>query len=337
MDTHEHIEVAVLLATYNGSKYIEQQIRSLAENVKPFTLHWLDDHSADDTRKLVRACVQNANISLREWHQPQHQGLPDSYFQLLECVEADVYLFCDQDDIWQPGKIDATVNYLACHIGSPALCYSDSILYYEGGLKRPCRFSQLRGIKDLARASRQPPTFLCFSPVQAAGHTQGFTRSLREIYLTHRDLARKYAPMHDLWMHDIAVAAGTVHMLVEAPTVLWRQHLDSYCGRAFREPISNRITARWRGLQRFRRIMSRHLQGVALASQTLPAGRERDRLLELAKLVANIDQRQTMSELASLVRRGAKFPRWSVTALLFLACLCSAATSHEPEGRVPVR
>ena len=71
MGTHQGIDVAVLLATYNGSKYVEQQIKSLAENNTPFTIHWLDDHSTDDTRGVLQASARSAGVPLRVWHQPQ--------------------------------------------------------------------------------------------------------------------------------------------------------------------------------------------------------------------------------------------------------------------------
>src|SRR5207249_3722411 len=112
VNTQQHPKVALLLATYNGARFVEPQIRSLKENSVPFTLHWIDDHSTDDTRDAVRASALDSRIDFVEWHQPQHKGYPGAFFQLLECVDADIYLFCDQDDIWQPGKIDATVANL---------------------------------------------------------------------------------------------------------------------------------------------------------------------------------------------------------------------------------
>jgi rhamnosyltransferase len=100
--SQQQLNVAVLLATYNGGEYVDQQIRSLKENATPSTLHWLDDHSSDNTRSAVRASALTMGIPLCAWHQPRHQGVPGAFFQLIECVEADIYLFCDQDDIWQP-------------------------------------------------------------------------------------------------------------------------------------------------------------------------------------------------------------------------------------------
>lgn len=333
MTLRQRVNVAVLLATYNGSRYVAQQISSLSKNATPFTLHWLDDHSVDDTRDVVPTAARNAGIPIQEWHVPQHQGLPGSFFRLLDCVDSDIYLFCDQDDIWQPGKIDSTVEFLASGIESPLLCYSDSILFYEDGSQSPRRLSQVIGTKDLERDLKRPPTLQCFSRVHAPGHTQGLTRGLREIYLTHRNIARKYAFMHDHWMHDIAIATGAVR-LINAPTALWRQHQDSFCA-GLRVSPSNWISELRRSAQLnqlTRRIISRHSQGFLLASETLPAGEHLDRLVELAKLVVCIDQRQSVSKLVKLASHGASFPRWSQTASFFAICLCSSASRNSNDG-----
>src|SRR5690349_5263864 len=87
LETQQHPLVAVLLPTYNGARFVETQIRSLRENERPFTLHWIDDHSNDDTRQVVRDSAATSGIDLREWHQPEHQGWPGTFFQLLECVD----------------------------------------------------------------------------------------------------------------------------------------------------------------------------------------------------------------------------------------------------------
>ena len=97
-------DVAILMATFNGAKYVRQQIESLTENNIPFRLHWIDDLSTDGTREVVYQSAVRSRVTLVEWHQPHHLGYPGTFFQLLEDVDADIYLFCDQDDIWQRAR-----------------------------------------------------------------------------------------------------------------------------------------------------------------------------------------------------------------------------------------
>jgi hypothetical protein len=49
----------------------------------------------------------------------------------MDCADADIYLFCDQDDIWQAGKIDAVVDNLRADVASAVLCFSDPLMFYN--------------------------------------------------------------------------------------------------------------------------------------------------------------------------------------------------------------
>ena len=329
----QDLKVAVLLATFNGARFVEQQIKSLTQNVTPFTLHWLDDHSTDDTRQIVRAAAQG--LTLTEWHQDERQLLPGAFFQLLECVAADIYLFCDQDDIWQPGKIDAAVANLVPDLAVPVLCFSDSLMFYD---------DEPDIVRALSEAyDSRPPKALqesrTFTTVIAPGHTQCFTRPLRELFLRHKSTARAYARNHDAWMYLIANAAGAARMLSNVPTALYRQHdhnvtasLLSRNGKRL-----DRSTLTLKQHQVLRRRTARHAQGFLIAAPTLtgatgavtsPAGApsgKLERLVTLARRVATLDRRQSVTELVSFARSGALWPnkRWAVG--FAVACLWSDA------------
>lgn len=327
--TEQHPKVAVLLCTYNGAHFVELQIRSLIENTTRFILHWLDDHSTDNTREIVRSSAQSAGIELIEWQQSRRLGLPISFFHLLECVEADIYLFCDQDDIWQPGKIDATVNHLLPDLASRVLCFSDTLLFSGGEPETFRPLSDVVGKRKIARAMRQPLTFGMFSPAIPVGHTQGFTRPVRELFLQHRTIAHTHALLHDLWMHDIAVASGTVRMLSNVPTAFWRQHEKSFDSQFGGPGQDGYLRKMWRAAQLFRQLASRHAQGFILAAPTLRPSRHLDVLLELAQLTSTIDQRQSPVELVRLMCRGVTRPILRIQFFISLACLCSDATAAD--------
>jgi len=321
METQNNARVAVLLPTYNGTRYIEPQIKSLKENATPFTLHWLDDHSTDNTREIVRAAARTSRIDLREWHQPQHQGHPGAFFQLLECVDADIYLFCDQDDIWERGKIDATVANLIPDVGTAALCFSQSLIF------RDDQPGVLQGVFEFMGAridvGLQESRLFTFNPAQ--GNTVGFTRPLRDLFLSHKDIARTYAPTHDWWMYLIAVASGKFRMLSEVPTVLYRLHASNTVGVYFGWKGLTHIARKWRLQQANRRWSSRMAQGFCRASVTLPPGPKLDRLLALARVVATLDRRQSPAALVRLALRGALPPGRALSVWLAAACLWSDA------------
>ncbi len=314
--------VAVLLATYNGAPYIGQQIESLAQNVTRFTLHWLDDHSTDETRTVVRQRALRLGIGLKEWHQPERQRLPGAFFQLLESVDADIYFFCDQDDIWQAGKIDTAIADLAPDLDFPVLGFSDSLMFYDDSPDKVRRVSEVFGSqpREAMEESR------VFMTVIAPGHTQCFTRPLRDLYLAHKDVARAYARNHDAWMYLIASAVGSVRLLADTPTALYRQHDANVTAGLLRGGRRlDRRTLTWKQYQALRPRVARHAQGFLLAAPTLAPSQRLERLVALANQVARLDRRQSAAALFRLATAGALWPnrRWALG--FAAACLWSDA------------
>lgn len=322
-DTTRPLDVAVLLATFNGERYVGPQIRSLRENTTSFTLHWLDDHSTDDTRNAVRQAALEAGVPLREWHKPERAGVPGTFFHLLESVEADVYLFCDQDDIWQPGKIDATVATLAPDAASPVICFSDPLMFYED---EPTKFQRLSVVLDMKPpAAVQPSRALMTNP--AAGQSVGLTRPLRDLYISHKEIAWSHAFMHSWWMYLIASASGTTRLMSDAPTTLYRQHGNNVTTPFYarNRRLLEYLASTWQLQRRWRQGMSRQAKGFILASATLVPGPQLDRLLAHAKLVALLDQRQSVASIIRLARSGAMWPSWRRMLWLSASCIWSDA------------
>ncbi len=324
MTTQSQPTVAVLLSTHNGRQHIGAQISSLQKNSVPFALHWIDDHSTDNTRELVREITHAGRIPLVEWHQPTRQGVPGAFFTLMECASADIYLFCDQDDIWQPGKLDATVADLIPDIRSPALVSQDALAFMDG---RP---EELRYISDIVRVgqrqSANPSSVFTFNLAQ--GNTIGLTRPLRDLFLLHRDIARSYAAMHDWWLHLIALASGVSRKLVNAPTTLYRLHAKNTAGLNFDHftwhgALDGR--AMWDLQRSVRRWSARQAQGFCLAAQTLPPGPKLDRMLDLASMVSTLEHRQSPRDIFRLAAQGAFPPLKTWATWLGIACLCCDA------------
>jgi rhamnosyltransferase len=324
MEEGQRVEVAVLLATYNGERFVEEQIRSLAMNITAFNLHWIDDQSSDRTRELVRASCGGVGIRLSEWHDTRRQGVPGAFFHLLERVEADIYLFCDQDDIWQPGKIDSTVLNLSPDIMRPVICFSDPLAFKDGkagGLYRTLDI--LRTPLDVALEESR-----VFMAVVGFGHTEGFTKPLRELFLSHKDIARSHAFMHDMWMYAVALAAGTARLMKDVPTTLYRYHESNasgsfgrWCGSG-----SGHIKTTWNQHQILRRCIARHAAGFILAAPTFPPGPKLDHLLACARLLVSLDRRQSLNSIFRMVRHRVMWPNIRLALGLALVCLCSDAS-----------
>lgn len=125
-------KVAVLLSTYNGEKYIREQIDSLInQTYNNIDIYIRDDGSKDQTLQILKEYKEKySNINLEAG---QNVGFIRSFFKLLDtCDNANYYAYCDQDDVWESDKIEKAVNYLSkADKGTPTLFFSNADYYNE--------------------------------------------------------------------------------------------------------------------------------------------------------------------------------------------------------------
>ncbi|MBQ2937668.1 MAG: glycosyltransferase family 2 protein [Clostridia bacterium] len=104
-------KVDVLMATYNGEKYIKEQVDSiLNQTYKNIQLIISDDCSTDKTREILKQYEQNDNVKI--FYQEKNLGYIKNFEFLLKNVESDLYMLSDQDDVWKEEKIEKSVEKL---------------------------------------------------------------------------------------------------------------------------------------------------------------------------------------------------------------------------------
>ena len=102
----------ILLATYNGAAFLEEQLQSiLKQSYSDWHLYIRDDHSSDGTTAIIQKYVES-NSEKITWIKDDDQGLGASgnFSRLMEQSSAPYVLFCDQDDIWEPDKVELMVK-----------------------------------------------------------------------------------------------------------------------------------------------------------------------------------------------------------------------------------
>ena len=104
-------KIDVLLATYNGEKYLKEQIDSiLNQSYKNIRLVISDDCSKDDTRKILKEYEKDERVELHL--QEKNLGYIRNFEYLLKQVKNDLYMLSDQDDVWLPEKIEKSLETL---------------------------------------------------------------------------------------------------------------------------------------------------------------------------------------------------------------------------------
>ena len=109
------MKIAILLASYKGENYIREQIQSLLEQTVTDTKILIrDDQSPDRTFEIEQEFEKNYPDKIKVMRRTEGKGGSKENFWALcqEAVkmDADYFMFCDQDDVWNPDKIEITLK-----------------------------------------------------------------------------------------------------------------------------------------------------------------------------------------------------------------------------------
>jgi len=166
-------DVEILLSAYNGERYLREQLDSLLalDGIEKIKISARDDGSSDGTCDILREYAEKhaVNITLGE-----HIGLNASMMALLENADCRFFAFCDQDDVWGPGKITAAVAALSAGPETMPRLWGCMEELTGADLKKISMMPVPRYLGDFYNAIVQN---------KLAGHTQVFNRALRDLLL----------------------------------------------------------------------------------------------------------------------------------------------------------
>ncbi len=129
--------ISVAMATYNGAKYIEEQLQSVIDQTYPVDeVIICDDRSSDETKAVVESYIEKNGLTDKIHFEVNEKnlGYASNFMKALRKTDGDYIFFCDQDDIWVPDRIEKMVAVLNEHkeaelIGSefePFKCSEDA-------------------------------------------------------------------------------------------------------------------------------------------------------------------------------------------------------------------
>lgn len=200
--------IYILLSTYNGERYLNEQIESLVNQAGVnYKILVRDDGSKDSTHMILNKWQQRGFLT---WYRGNNIGFAESFMNLvLNAPPADYYAFCDQDDIWLPNKLKTAVEKLELLKSGPQL-YCSNLYIYRNGINEG-KWWKNKPIINLYRGLVQNV---------ATGCTMVFNHALRELVVAHRP---KNLKLHDFWLFHTALLFGDVYF-DENAYILYRQH-----------------------------------------------------------------------------------------------------------------
>jgi glycosyltransferase involved in cell wall biosynthesis len=208
--------ISVVLGTYNGEKYLREQIDSiLCQTYTNIELVIGDDCSTDGTQAILKEFAdknENVHVYLNE----TNLGLIWNFENAVKQAKGEYIAFADQDDIWLPEKIQLLVD----NIGDNMLIYADSAYIDADGRPMGKKISDYRNLisgKNLYALDSE-------SGIWVAAHAMMFRRELLDPALPFTRYIN-----HDGWLAYIAMLKGTILFFPET-LVLYRQHGDNAVG-----------------------------------------------------------------------------------------------------------
>lgn len=102
----------ILISTYNGEEFIKMQLESIInQSYKNWKLCIADDFSSDQTLKIIQE-YSNKDKRITFYKNKKRLGPLISFYKLLKKSNSDYVIFCDQDDIWVPDKLERLFQYI---------------------------------------------------------------------------------------------------------------------------------------------------------------------------------------------------------------------------------
>lgn len=206
--------VSIVLATYNGERFLRQQFDSLlSQTYSNLEIIAVDDNSNDATLSILNEYAANHH-HVKVYVNESNLGFIKNFDKGCSLSTGDLIALCDQDDYWSNDKIEKLVNA----IGTAPMIYSDSYL---------CRHDLQSMNKKVSDVVNCVPFINCLQQAvfcRIYGHATLFTRSLYNASTPF--LA---AIPHDWWLSYTATLHGEIKYLPE-PLVYYRQHDSNLFG-----------------------------------------------------------------------------------------------------------
>jgi len=254
--------VAILLATYNGEKYLREQLQSIAaQDMTHWSLFVSDDGSSDATKMILTDFSDEyADHKVKVFDGPK-KGFAQNFLSLV-CnpdIKANFFAYADQDDVWMESKLKKAVQWLESMPSDLPVLYCSRTKYVDENLKH------IAYSPDYQRPAIFPNAL-----VQniASGNTMVFNAAARKLLQkAGQDAA---IPLHDWWTYMLVTGAGGLTHFDKAPTVFYRQHSSNLWGmnagwRASLSRIQKLFEGRFKGWNERHIIALKYVSGLLTA------------------------------------------------------------------------
>ena len=234
--------IGIVIATYNGEKYIEEQINSIInQTLKPDLIIISDGGSKDNTIELSKKILSNSNIEYQILVSDKQLSVKDNFEKGIRKCDTDIVFCADQDDYWLPTKI---IDFLeAFENNDAAMVFSNAYIVDEKLGKTGKTLWEAIGFyvnKDQLIFERADRNFL--DELNRHNVVTGMCMAFKGMYKDELLPFSNYS-IHDVWITYRMNQLGKI-VALNKPEVLYRQHGNNVIGvqKSVKRSMKNRNT-----------------------------------------------------------------------------------------------
>lgn len=219
-------QVDILLATFQGAHYLEEQLESILTQSHPHFHLWIrDDKSSDQSPAILQKWARAYPQKITLLPSTERLGIIGNFSQLMNQSEAPYMMFADQDDKWLPHKIEISLDHVKkmerrydSHL--PLLVHTDLKVVDQNLKEISHSFWNYAGLN---------PKLTSLNRLLSQNTMTGCTMLMNRALVNLAHPISSEAVMHDWWIALVAACFGRIQF-VNQPTLLYRQHYSNDTG-----------------------------------------------------------------------------------------------------------
>ncbi|MGV1069557.1 glycosyltransferase [Clostridium perfringens] len=223
--------VLILLSTYNGEKYLEQQLKSLINQCDvDVNILIRDDGSNDGTINILKKWEKIEKDKVK-WYSGKNLKAAKSFMDLVDKAKVyKYYAYCDQDDVWDKNKLKVAIKEISKKKTKEGILYVSTLDVVDKNLK----FLRVKKIDRLYSLGES------LIRNNVVGCTMVFDNYLLEKLKKYKPM---YIDMHDSWTYKVCISTGGEVILDNNPYIKYRQHENNVIGakKSVLTNINNRV------------------------------------------------------------------------------------------------
>lgn len=218
-------EVDILLAAYNGERFIAEQIDSiLSQTFKEIRIVIRDDGSSDNTPEIIEQYAKKYPSMIEVVHDDAVCKSPTkNFFQLMKYATANYVMFSDQDDYWLPYKVQITFDYMKrielANPGKPVCVFAGMEVVD----------AKLNSLDDFSALEIKQGRYKDFTNLMIKNIASGCTEMINKTLYENIGEYSEFVLVHDWWLATYACACGII-CHVPMALMYYRQHEHNAIG-----------------------------------------------------------------------------------------------------------